>query len=91
MLIPGLLPTLLLVQDSCYERWTVEELLLLCSLSLPVGELLEGRKDLRSPEAHQKRMHSYFSVNTDRVEITGHPPSWKNAELESVDSLLHRA
>ena len=64
---------------------------MLCSLSLPEGELLEGRKDLRSPDAHQKPMHSYFSVNTGRVEITGHPSSWKNAELESVDSLLHHA
>ena len=61
LLIPGLLPILLLVQDSCYERWTVKELLMLCSLSLPEGELLEGRKDLRSPEAYLRPMHRVTS------------------------------
>ena len=61
LLIPGLLPILLLVQDSCYERWTVKELLLLCSLSLPEGELLESRKDLRSPEAYLRPMHRVTS------------------------------
>lgn len=61
LLIPGLLPILLLVQDSCYERWTVKELLMLCSLSLPEGELLESRKDLRSPEAYLRPMHRVTS------------------------------
>lgn len=61
MLIFVLLPTLLLVQDSCYKRWTVKELLLLCSLSLPEGELLEGRKDLRSPDAYLRPVHRVTS------------------------------